>query len=216
MDRARLPGLNPGQRHPDWFQVYETSVESQLPWFFPDLDPDIRSELEGLKKPTRRSALDIGCGLGNQAALLAQLGLRVTGSDISIPAILRARSLHPTPVFVVDDILRTSLPERSFDVIVDRGCFHILDPKEYVQYLRGVQALMRPKARFFLKVLSTEQGDCDFGPLRFSMERLHDIFTRKFEILKIRRTIYQGSTPHPPKAWFLAMRSKKENENDHV
>ncbi len=213
MDRARLPGLVPGQRHPDWHQVYEASIESQLPWFFPELDPDLRKELEREKKPERRIVLDIGCGLGNQTALIGQYGFKVTGIDISVPAVLRARSLHPDPTFLSGDILESTLLE-TFDFIVDRGCFHVLDPRSYPLYLNSILRLLKPRGRLLLKVLSIEQGDCDFGPIRFSMARLHEIYSARFEILKFRRTIYHGSTPHPPKAWFAVMRIKKEKDNE--
>ncbi len=200
------------RHHPDWYQLYESSIETQLPWYFPEVDPDIRKEVGRIKRPQRCQVLDIGCGLGNQSALLSELGFQVTGSDVSIPAILRARSLHPETTYVLDDITESALPPQTFDLINDRGCFHILDPKDTAKYLTSIERLMRPKARFFLKVLSTEQGDYDSGPLRFSIARLHEIFSPKFEILKMQRTVYHGQMKHPPKAWFSVMRLKKENQ----
>ena len=69
MDRDRIPGLIPGKRHPDWQIIYEKATEENLPWHFPQLDPDIRHELESTG--TRLKILDIGCGLGHQRAELS-------------------------------------------------------------------------------------------------------------------------------------------------
>src|SRR5688572_7812837 len=112
MERAKIPGLRPGHRHPDWSQLYVEAKEETLPWHFPALDPDVEGELKSLKG---RRILDVGCGLGNQAHLLSQRGYRVLGTDVSAPAIERARARYPETTFAVDDIVQTTLTE-TFDV----------------------------------------------------------------------------------------------------
>jgi len=210
MDRARMPAMVPGRRHPDWHSLYEKVPESEiasLPWHFPAFDPDVKRELLGLRPPPRR-VLDLGCGLGNQSHFLSEQKCEVTGTDISRAAIARARSAYPHIHFLVDDITRTSLVD-SFDLIVDRGCFHVLESEQVPAYLTAVHGLLRPMGLVYLKVLSNEHGKVDFGPQRFSMLGLLKIFSPYFEVLKIRRTVYQGSTPQAPKAWFTVMRNKE-------
>lgn len=206
MNPARLPGLVPGRRHPDWHKLYESVEETKLPWFFPDLDPDIRSELSGINAQGKRT-LDVGCGLGNQAAALTRMGLTVTAIDISEAAIRRAKELHPGPTFLVDDITRTKL-EGTFDFVVDRGCFHVLEPSTHADYLLSLSRLLAPGGLLIMKTFSREERDTGFGPVRFSLLEIHRSFGSLFAILKTRRTLYQGSTPKAPLSWLCVMRRR--------
>lgn len=207
MNRALMPQLSPGKRHPDWYSLYEGAAETALPWFCPALDPDVKREVLGFRPPARR-ILEVGCGLGNQAHLLRGLGCEVTATDISPAAVMRARRAYPEVNFLVDDITRTTVPEK-FELVVDRGCFHVLEREGHAGYLESVHRLLQPMGVLLLKVLSSEQGKGEFGPQRFSMLGLIRIFEPRFEVLKIRRAVYQGSMPTPPKAWFAVMRRKE-------
>jgi SAM-dependent methyltransferase len=67
------------------------------------------------------SILDLGCGTGGHAQLLARRGYRVTGVDRSDPMLEQARSkaadLHPAPEFVSGDIRTVDL-NRTFDAVI--------------------------------------------------------------------------------------------------
>ncbi len=205
MERARMPHLPPGQRHPDWNQVYESAAPESLPWHTSELDPDFRLELNFCGKKGME-LLDVGCGLGYQADLIAKQGFAVTATDISPAAIRRARIHFPEVRFLVDDITRSRL-NRSFDLTVDRGCFHVLGPSLHGSYCDAIQRLTKPRGIVLLKILSSENPASDFGPLRFSLLGIHRLFGARFRVLRIRRTVYQGSTPTPPKAWLVVLRN---------
>ena len=202
-----MPAMAPGRRHPDWQALYERAVETTLPWHFPALDPDVKRELQGIR-PKVGTLLEVGCGLGNQAHYLRELGCEVTATDISQAAIQRARSAYPEVEFLVDDITQTGLCGK-YEMVVDRGCFHVLDPKHHEGYLQSVHKLLQPMGLCLLKAFSNEQGQGEFGPHRFSLLGLIRVFTPYFEVLKIRRTVYQGSIPHPHRAWFAVLRKKE-------
>lgn len=206
MNPARLPGLVPGKRHPDWHRLYESVEEGKLPWYFPELDPDIRRELAGVESRGKR-LLDAGCGLGNQAAALSRLGFTVTATDISQAAIRRATERYAGPSFIVDDITQSRL-SGEFDIVVDRGCFHVLEPSAQADYLHSVSRLLAPDGLLLLKAFCQEERDTGFGPLRFSLLELHRSFGSLFTILKTRRTLYQGSTPNAPLSWLCVMRRR--------
>ena len=68
-----------------------------------------------------RTLLDLGCGTGRHATILAQHGFDVTGVDRSEPMLMRARQrarqdgMDPGPEFLSGDI-RTFAARRRFDV----------------------------------------------------------------------------------------------------
>lgn len=72
--------------------------------------------------PETGVALDLACGLGANALLLAECGLEVQAWDISAVAVAKLQQLASEKGLEITarqvDIQKTSLPENSFDVIV--------------------------------------------------------------------------------------------------
>lgn len=64
--------------------------------------------------------LEVGCGTGQHAAILARGGCKVTAVDISEVGIARAKKRYGGPSFVCAD-LRTWTPPRKFAGIYSRG-----------------------------------------------------------------------------------------------
>ncbi len=116
---------------PGWEERYQHQAVETMPWFYSELDDDLRQTLEQLGLQGGR-ALDLGSGPGTQAMQLAQRGFDVTATDISAAAVQLAREKAKAQGLVVtwqqDDILSTRLTG-PFDLIFDRGCFHVLPPE---------------------------------------------------------------------------------------
>jgi ubiquinone/menaquinone biosynthesis C-methylase UbiE len=71
-------------------------------------------------------ALDIGCGLGAEAAALSKAGFRAVGVDISSVALERASAAHHEVSFVEADVRCLPFADGEFEVLLDRGCFHYM------------------------------------------------------------------------------------------
>jgi 2-polyprenyl-3-methyl-5-hydroxy-6-metoxy-1,4-benzoquinol methylase len=110
-----------------------------MPWSYPELDDDLKQALDELKVYEGR-ALDLGTGPGTQAIQLAQRGFDVTATDLSEAAIRlaqeRAQALGLAIRWQQDDILSSRLTE-PFDLIFDRGCFHVLPPERRQDYIQA-------------------------------------------------------------------------------
>jgi 2-polyprenyl-3-methyl-5-hydroxy-6-metoxy-1,4-benzoquinol methylase len=98
-----------------------------------------------------KSVLDVGCGEGEDAMILASLGAQVTGLDVSAGAInlaTRRAALNGVSTrarFVCAPLQAANLPERSFDVLwIDNVLHHILDDLE--DTLRALLRAARPGA----------------------------------------------------------------------
>jgi SAM-dependent methyltransferase len=105
--------------------LYKEAKENRaiIPWA--DLEPNkfFRSwaERTGLKG-NGRSALVVGCGLGDDARYLYDLGFKVTAFDIAPTAVEWAKRLHPdTDIrFVTANLLQSPAEwERAFDLVLE-------------------------------------------------------------------------------------------------
>jgi len=77
-------------------------------------------------KPGER-ALDVGCGTGTTALMLAEAGCVVTGVDVSAPMLALAQKRAPKLVFVEADAQRAKLP--ASDLVTSRfGVMFFDDP----------------------------------------------------------------------------------------
>jgi 2-polyprenyl-3-methyl-5-hydroxy-6-metoxy-1,4-benzoquinol methylase len=194
---------------PNWEQLYqEQSVES-MPWFHASLDPDVEAALIKLDCQTG-SVLDLGTGPGTQAIALAQRGFQVTATDLSATAVhqaaAKAQEQRMEISFKQDDILNSHL-DQTFDVILDRGCFHVLSPEHRPTYVTTVANLLKPNGHLFLKCFSNLEMR-ESGPYRFTATEIQAIFASRFTLWSAEATVYHGTLNPLPKAIFCIL--KKE------
>jgi cyclopropane fatty-acyl-phospholipid synthase-like methyltransferase len=192
---------------PDWEELYQHQEIESMPWFNPELDDDLENALDELGLRTG-SALDLGTGPGTQAIHLARRGFAVTATDISEAAIRlaseKARKQGLEIIWMQDDILDTRL-DQQFDLIFDRGLFHVLAPERRGDYVRIVSGLLKIGGYLFLKCFSRLQPG-EQGPYRFTPEQIREIFGGQLNVLSIKETVYQGTLDPLPRALFCVMR----------
>jgi cyclopropane fatty-acyl-phospholipid synthase-like methyltransferase len=195
---------------PHWEDLYREQEIETMPWFNPELDDDLEKALDELGLRSG-SALDLGTGPGAQAIELARRGFTMTATDISEAAIRlaseKARKERLEITWVQDDILDTRL-DRQFDLIFDRGLFHVLAPERRQDYVRTVSGLLKTGGYLFLKCFSRLQPG-EQGPYRFTPEQIREIFGSRLSVLSIKETVYQGTLDPLPQALFCVMRKRK-------
>lgn len=195
------------QRIFDWENTYTSNKITDLPWYNPNLEIDLQNALEklGLKSGT---FLDLGTGPATQAKKLQEIGFEVTGVDISAEAIRQAKQTYKDIEFIQDDILQTNLTKR-FDFILDRGCFHIIDPRQRGIYVKNVYNLLNDSGLLFLKCFSDKMPDTGSGPYRISKQVIKDNFEPYFQIEEISDTEFiTDQHPDPIKSLFAIIKRR--------
>ena len=195
---------------PNWEELYQKQRVEEMPWYHPELDPDIVRCLATYGIDSGH-VLDLGTGPGTQAMTLAGKGFQVTASDISESALNLAREKAWDRGFVIDfvldDILQTVLTG-PFDLVIDRGCFHVFAPALRPLYVQNMRQILGPGGLLFLKTFSHRETRPD-GPYRFSVDQIRGYFGAEFDILETWDSIYQGTLEVFPLALCSVLRRKQ-------
>lgn len=114
---------------------------------------------EGLRP---RTAVDLACGTGSVAILLAKLGLKVTAVDMSeemlCVASQKAEGMDNKPVFVCQKLQELALP-RGVDLAVCAldSLDYITDPADCAETIRRVYRVLNPGGCFIFDVNTPEK-----------------------------------------------------------
>ena len=109
-----------------------------------------------------KTAVDLACGTGSVALLLAQEGMRVIGVDMAEEMLTvaseKAQSLENPPVFVCQKLQQLHLP-RGVDLAVCAldSLDYILDPSDCAEAIRRVYKALNPGGIFIFDVNTPEK-----------------------------------------------------------
>ncbi|GAB4098524.1 class I SAM-dependent methyltransferase [Sinomonas halotolerans] len=163
-------------------------------------------------------AIDLGCGVGDNAVFLAQHRFEVTAVDFAPAAIARAeekaRQAGVDVDFVVDDLTRLTKVSGPFDVLVDYGTFDDLGPRQRAAYVEQVVPLAAPGARFLLWCFEWEPrlweraatAVLPFGGLALRPGEAERWFADRFDVERIAGETGLPSWPRGWAAYLMARR----------
>lgn len=126
------------------------------PWDGHPLAHSLTDLVEGSRDSPKApgTALDVGCGTGDNAVYLARHGWRVTGVDYVAKPLKKARAkAGALPiVFAKTDVTQLSMSGigAGFDLIVDSGCLHGMNAEDRDAYVREVSAVAAPEAQLLI------------------------------------------------------------------
>ncbi|MDQ2982448.1 MAG: methyltransferase domain-containing protein [Actinomycetota bacterium] len=113
---------------PAWYDsAYDKATDYWEPYYKSEYFPIWAVMADRLVTAGARRILDIGCGPGQFAAYLSELGMSVTGIDFSPKAIELARQAAPAAEFHVGDIMDKQWYADPYDAYV---CTEVLEHVE--------------------------------------------------------------------------------------
>lgn len=186
-----------------WDRLYRARDPDELPWQRDAPDDDLLAALDRAA-PTPAAVLEVGAGLGALAVAAARRGHRVVATDLSGAALEHARARAPEAdvVWLQDDITDTRL-RGAFDVVLDRGCLHVLAADEAPRYAESLARLVRPGGRWILKSLTADAAR-DARP--YGPDELHALLGAAFEVVEDHASTLPGPRDAPPARLFVLRR----------
>jgi methyl halide transferase len=138
-----------------------------------------------------QTVLEIGCGTGADAIVLAKRRYEVTAVDCSPIAIERARlraEKHDAVLrFVLDDIFTFARSSGQFDFVYDSGLYHIIRQVNLDRYLDMLWRVTRPGS-YFLCLAGSPVEAGENGPPQVTEDEMHNELGRLFEFVHVRPT----------------------------
>lgn len=155
--------------------------------------------------------LDSGCGSGEHALLVASMGMRVQGVDISSAAIDLARSKARRRglevEFIVGDVLeldRIDRLQRPFRTVIDMGCFHTFSNADRPLYAASLASVVEPGGMLHLLCFSEHTPGTE-GPRRVTQGELQQTFSIDWHVERIEPDVIAVSnlwSGVQPSAWL--------------
>lgn len=189
-------------------------VLSRPPWDTRITPPELVEAITGEQRLQPGRALDLGCGTGTNSLYMAQHGWQVVGVDFAAPAIRQARrraeqaGLSEKVQFYVADVSRLDFLKPPFDLALDIGCLHGLEPLARTRYRDGLCRLLPAGARYMLYAVESARG-CLGRPMGLTPDEVRQLFEPWFHLLKVEQGTHRGSRTS---AWYWLERSPLARE----
>jgi SAM-dependent methyltransferase len=184
------------------------------PWDGHPLARGLREVVEGNGSPalSPSTALDVGCGTGDNSIYLVQQGWQVTGVDFVPRALDKARAKaaarKASVTFVHADVTRLSSAGAGdeFNFVVDSGCIHGMSDRERAAYVREITAVTAADAR--LLIIAFMPGG-SYGVRGIDQAEITRLFTPGWLLVSAGdEPDYRPATgDHPMHHYLLARRS---------
>jgi cyclopropane fatty-acyl-phospholipid synthase-like methyltransferase len=208
-------------KYADIDKIYRTTPLAKIPWNY-EAPPAALMALigKGLIHPCK--AVDLGCGAGNYAIFLADLGFDMTGLDSSPTAMriakVQAKRQGVRCRFLVADLLGDLHEIREvFEFAFDWELLHHIFPEDRGAYIHNVSKLLHPGALYMS--VSFSEKDPQFGGtgkyrstgigtnLYFSSEdEIRSLLTPYFTIRDLKTIRIPGKSGHHCAVYVLAER----------
>lgn len=187
------------------------------PWDVRTPQPAVRELVEA--GAFTGQVLDVGCGFGENALLIAASGLSVTGVDRDAEALRRAvelareRDVGARARFVRYDVRQLADFGEAFDTVLDSLVFHSFEGEARRDYVAGLRSVLRPGGRLHVLCYSDRHVGPPHPPHKVSRADIDAAFSDAdgWTVEEVRETrSISNLAPDGIAAWMVTCVSNRE------
>jgi len=197
-----------------WFEALYSRAgrdASIIPWADLSPNPSVFAWLDGHgAEGSGRSALDVGCGLGDDAEELARRGFATTAFDVSEAAIAwcRSRFARSRVNYVVADLLRPPAEwQGGFDFVLESYTLQVLPPRIRQEAIRRIAAFVAPHGTLLLVARGREPVDPE-GEMPWPLTRDEIRVFQDFGLRELGFEDYMDDEDPPVRRFRVAYRAE--------
>ncbi len=144
------------------------------------------------------TCLDIGCGGGTDTVYMASQGWQVTALDFIGKALEMTRERaaeQGLEIATIEADITAWDPVGEFDLVLDHGLLHNMDPVRYPAYRERVMQSIAPGGNLVILhwlQRTPEEQQSELGPTRASRETINEFFAPELEEQKFDFEEYDG------------------------
>jgi len=136
-----------------WKEVHKikfpnSNDSSSMPWDTNRHDINLETGLKFLNLE-QGEVLELGCGVGNDASYLSNLGFNVDAIDINPYFINKAKKKNLNVNFICGNVFE-NLPQKKYDLIYDRGFLHNVPHVYYSNIFNLLKSRLNDKGYLIL------------------------------------------------------------------
>ena len=187
-----------------WFeQLYAESERDGFRISWVDLEPNpyLVEWLAGRPSPPRGRALVVGCGYGDDAELLAGLGLDVTAFDVAPSAIARSRVRFPESRVryeIADALGSPAAWSRAFDFVFEAYTVQVLPGAARGECARSIAGFVAPGGTLLVVARSRRPEDSEgLMPWPLTRSELDEFAAPGLALAHLDEVLEPGSPPIP-------------------
>jgi len=162
-----------------WFEEFYARAGGDISKvYWADLKPNplLVDWIEEHPAPAGKPAITVGCGLGDDAELLARHGYRVIAFDISPSAIAMCLQRYPSSTVdyrVTDLFNHPARWRRGFDLVYECNTIQVLTGSNRVRALEAIAELAAPGGEIIVSCRSRNRGEqLDVLPLALDRDEI--------------------------------------------
>jgi SAM-dependent methyltransferase len=202
-----------------WFEEFYARAGGDIyKVFWADLKPNplLIDWIDDNPAAPGKSAVIVGCGLGDDAEALAQRGYQVTAFDISPSAIAMCRDRYPNSrvTYLVADLFdHPGAWRRGFDLVYECNTIQILDGPSRGLALAAIAELAAPGGEVVVSCRSRNKGEgLDAFPIALDRDEI-DGFQRA-GLIEEHFVAYDDDQDPPVPHFFAVYRRPSSERHD--